>query len=111
MITYLVLYYLLAFGISFTFVQSMGPFNIFDRIRGWMGKIHPTFGYLFDCMFCFPTWVGLGLSIVNILLLPTIPFTPFMMLFDMPLVPTLIGDMFVTASGVYILNQIVEKLE
>ena len=107
----LFVYFLLAYGISFAFVQSMGPFNIFQHIRDWMQKIHPTLGDLFDCMFCFPTWVGLVLSLINVFLLPTIPFTPFMVVFDMPILYTLIGDMFVTASGVYIINTLVEAFE
>lgn len=110
MFLYILIYFLIAYGISFAFVESMGPFNLFHYIREYMGKIHSTFADLFDCMFCFPTWVGLVLSIVNILLFPTIAFTPMMLLFDMPWYITIIGDMFATASGVYLTNSVVEYL-
>ena len=108
MFIYVLIYFLIAYGISFAFVESMGPFNLFHHIRELMGKIHPTFGDLFDCMFCFPTWVGLTLSIVNILLFPTIAFSPMMLLFDAPWYITVLGDMFATASGVYLINSMVE---
>lgn len=102
-------YFLLAYGISFAFVESNGPFDIFDKIRDFFGNIHGTFANLFDCMFCFPTWVGFCLSIINITLFPTVAFTPFMLWFDLPWYITIIGDMFTTASGVYILYTVVDS--
>lgn len=105
---YLFIYFLIAYGISFAFVESMGPFNLFHHIREWANKIHPTFGELLDCMFCFPSWVGFTLSILNMTLFPMFYFTPMMILFNMPWYMTLIGDMFATASGVYILNALLE---
>ena len=107
---HLLIYFLLAYGISFAFVQSMGPFNIFDHIREWVQIVHPTLGDLFDCMFCFPTWVGLILSLVNVIFFPTIPFTPFNMFFNLPSIWAILGDMFVTASGVYVIHTIVEAI-
>ena len=75
-ITSIILYFIVAYSISFMFVQSMGPFHIFDKLRNWLGDKSETLKELFDCMYCFPSWVGLGLSAINQFILPQIPFTP-----------------------------------
>lgn len=112
MLIKIILYFLVAYGISFAFVESGGPFDIFIKIRDYAEKSFKTLGELFKCMFCFPTWVGFILSIVNIMFFPYFPFTPFNMIF--PYAPWYLVaglDMFATASGVYLIATLQEMME
>lgn len=108
----LVLYFLVAYGISFAFVESMGPFGIFQKIRDFAMAKHTTLGDLFNCMFCFPTWVGAILSLINIIFFPYIAFTPFNIALPIaPWILVVLLDMFATASGVYLMATFQEMLE
>lgn len=70
----------IAYGISNHFVYAHGPMHIYDHIRCLAEKIHPNLGELFQCMICFPTWVGFVLSAANSFLLPELKLTPGMLL-------------------------------
>ena len=72
----IVCYILFAYGISIIFTQSVGPFNIFYRLRLWAEDVSDNFGMLFKCMLCFPTNVGWVFSLFNWFLIP-IPISPF----------------------------------
>ncbi len=108
----LILYFIVAYSISFMFVYSMGPLDIFDRIRQIANNISPYFGALFECMYCFPCWVGIALSILNIFAFPTIFFTPFYTMLHSSIhwIFIVILDMFVTSGGVYIMDSIIKRL-
>ena len=69
-------YCIVAYGISNIVVFSSGPFKIFEKIRYWSDYLDEHFGQLFSCMMCFPTNLGIVLSILNWFLIP-IAFTPF----------------------------------
>ena len=58
-------------------VYLNGPFHIFEKFRNLMGRIHDQLGELFGCEACTSTWVSFALSALNILVIPTIAFTPF----------------------------------
>lgn len=75
----LVCYLLFAYGISVIVTQSIGPFNVFFRLRAWSENVGDNFGMLFRCMTCFPTNVGWVFSLFNWFLLP-IPISPFNMI-------------------------------
>lgn len=108
----IILYFLVAYGVSFAFVESMGPFDVFQKIRDKMENKHKTLGDLFNCMFCFPTWVGCILSLIDIIFYPYIEFTPFnIILTDAPLEIKVLMDMFATASGVYLMSTFQEMME
>jgi hypothetical protein len=77
MFTIILAFSIVSYAISNMFVFAMGPFHIFDKIRNTAKKIHPQLEELFSCMICFPTWVGMGLSAVNLIFLPYYSFTPF----------------------------------
>lgn len=68
------------YGISNTVIYSNGPFDVFLKWRGLTQRIHENLGDLFSCMMCFPVWVGLIISAINLFLLPSIPMTPMNML-------------------------------
>lgn len=108
----IILYFIVAYSISFLFVYSMGPFDIIDKFRNLIIKISPSIGKVFDCMYCFPTWVGIGLSLINQFLLPNIGLTPFYLLMGgiTPWFVILILDMLVTSGTVYIIDCITKRL-
>ena len=90
----------------------MGPFDIIDKFRNTVEKISPSIGKVFDCMYCFPTWVGLGLSLINQFIFPAVLFTPFYILLGglVPWYVIAILDMFVTSGAVYIMDSILKRI-
>lgn len=76
----LFVYTFVVFGISILFTNTLGPFNIFFRIRLWTEKISDNLSYLFRCMTCFPTNVGWVMSLFNWFIVPDVAFTPFNMI-------------------------------
>lgn len=109
----MILYFIVAYSISFMFVYSMGPFHILDKIRIGFDKISPTFlGDLFDCMYCFPCWVGAALSLANQFWFPYITFTPFYILLGglCPWWAIMILDIFVTSGVVYLIDCIQKRI-
>ena len=72
-------YIFFVYGMSVIITQSVGPANIFFRLRMWAENIGPNFGLLFRCMLCMPTNIGWVFSLFNWFLLP-IPISPFNMI-------------------------------
>lgn len=106
------LYFIVAYSISFLFVYAEGPFDIIDKLRNVVDKIAPSIGKVFDCMYCFPTWVGLCLSGANQLFLHNVPLTPFFVLLGTtcPWYVIVILDVFVTNGMVYITDCIIKRI-
>ena len=102
-----------AYAISNHFVYAHGPMHIYDKIRDVAAKIHPNLGELFSCMICFPTWVGMILSVANSLLLPTLNLTPFMLLLSgsAPWWVIMIIDGFFASGIVWLIHTAQEALE
>ena len=72
------IYSICAYGISNMVVYASGPLNMFTKLREYSNKYLPSnLGELFECMICFPTWVGMILSILNIIVCPNLTITPF----------------------------------
>lgn len=69
-------YSLCLFGIGEMFIYFNGPFDILEHLRKIAHSIHPKFGDLFTCIFCFTTWSGAAVSLFNYFCVP-IAFTPF----------------------------------
>jgi len=107
----LIVYILVAYGISFMLVYSNGPFHIFEKIRKYAPKIHPHFEEMLSCMFCTPTWVGFGLSIIDNIFGTNV--TPFHMLYggELNVVYITMLDMVATASSVYLIDTIQNNIE
>lgn len=72
----------MTYGFSVIVTHGIGPFNIFFRLRLWAEEISDNFGMLFKCMLCFPTNLGIVLSLLNWFLLPNFGITPFNIIFD-----------------------------
>lgn len=71
----IIVYTLAVYGLSEMVVFGSGPFHIFEKWRNFTENINGHFGELFQCMLCFPTWVGLLFSLINVLFIP-MAFTP-----------------------------------
>ena len=87
--------------------------KIFEKIRYWSDYLDEHFGLLFSCMMCFPTNLGIILSILNWFLIP-IAFTPFNILLGT--VPTLwwlaaILDGAFTSGIVWLIHHVEEWFE
>lgn len=76
-------------------------------------NIGEQFGELFTCMMCFSTWVGLALSLINNLLLPSVAFTPFNIILGTiaPFWFIMILDMGFSSAVVWLLHQLEEMME
>ena len=74
-------YVFVTYGLTLIFTQSLGPANIFYRIRRIAESISDNIGMLFTCPLCFGTNVGWVLSILNWFFIP-IKLTPFNMILD-----------------------------
>lgn len=61
-------------------VYLNGPFHIFEKFRKLMQSIHEQLGELISCEACTCTWLSFFLSALNILIIPSVPFTPFNLL-------------------------------
>ena len=72
-------YIFVTYGLTLIFTQSLGPANIFYRIRRIAESISDNIGMLFTCPLCFGTNVGWVLSILNWFFIP-IKLTPFNMI-------------------------------
>lgn len=113
----LFVYILCAYGLSEMVVFGRGPFGVFEKWREIAHNIGDGFGELFTCMLCFPTWVGMTLSFIDIVFIPFTQFTPFNMVFG--LFPggfwlnlfTVLLDGFATAGICWLLYQVEEALE
>ena len=79
------MYYLLVtFAFSFAcysatqmLVYLNGPFHIFEKFRRLLQIMHEQLGELISCESCTSTWVSFFISGLNLLVIPTLPFTPF----------------------------------
>lgn len=69
------------YGISNIMVFGSGPFRILEYIRYWATRINPHFGSMFSCMMCFPTNLGIVLSLLDYLWIPG-EITPFNMILE-----------------------------
>ena len=58
-------------------VYLNGPFHIFEKFRHLMQRTHDQLGELVSCEACTSTWVSFFISAINLLIIPTIAFTPF----------------------------------
>lgn len=75
----LFVYIFVAFAITEQFVFFNGPFDVYDKLRKATDEISPKLTELFSCMACLSTWIGILLSVINLLFIP-VPITPFNMI-------------------------------
>lgn len=70
--------------ICYSFVNMLlyfnGPFHIFEHLRNAAAKISDNVAEIFNCEACCSTWVSFFISALNLLVIPSIAFTPFNMI-------------------------------
>jgi len=110
---YLLIYIVCAYNVSFWLVFSEGPFEIFNKFRNLVAKLSPQLRKALDCMNCTPTWVGMIASALNLIILPSIPLTPFgILLYNEVWWGIIIFlDTIFTAGSVYLLHTLQEMME
>lgn len=72
-----IIFSFVCYGCVNMLVYFSGPMGIFEYIRKVAHSISDRFGELFDCPACCSTWVSFFLSALNLILVPSIAFTPF----------------------------------
>jgi hypothetical protein len=87
--------------------------HIYDWIRDTASKIHSNLGELFQCMICFPTWIGFILSAANSFFLPYAELTPGMIMLGTlaPWWVIMILDGFFASGIVWLIHTLQEALE
>ena len=107
-------YAIFAYSLSNLFVFAHGPFHLFDHIRDGAARISEETGELFQCMICFPTWVGMCASLANHFLLPEIPLTPTALIVGQSIMPwwcMMITDGVITSGLVWLIHTFQEMME
>lgn len=61
-------------------VFANGPFHIFEKVRSVANSLSSQLGEMFSCMICYPTWNGIILSVISLVI--GVYFTPFTLLFN-----------------------------
>lgn len=110
---HIICYIFVMYGLTNLLVYGSGPFNILQKFRDFMGKIHQTFGDMLDCMMCTSANVAWITSAANILFLPNIHLTPFNS-FGYPLdywYIIIFFDMCFTSGVVWLIHTLQEYLE
>ena len=109
----IVIFFLLVYGICNIIVFANGPFHIFLKMHQYFKQHHPMLEEMFSCMICLPTWVGMFLSAVNLILFPFTPFTPMnVILYTENLWPLVIFfDGLIASSGNWLIHTFQEMME
>ena len=58
-------------------VYLNGPFHVFEKFRKLMQNTSDQLGELISCEACTSTWVSFFISALNVIIIPSVPFTPF----------------------------------
>lgn len=109
----ILIYFLFAYGLSNLLVFGMGPYDLLDKIRIYSKKIFGKLGNMLDCMMCTSANIGWIVSLLNIFLIPIVPFTPMMILYGtvLPWYALIFGDLCITSGAVWLINTVQECLE
>lgn len=112
-ITTLITYLIVAYGICNIIIFANGPFHVFIKMHEWLKPRHPMIEEMLSCFICLPTWVGFGLSALNILFFPFSPFSPMnIILADKTLWPIIIFlDGMITSGGCWLIHTTQEAIE
>lgn len=106
-------YTVCAYGFCNMIIYANGPFGVFRKWREIAHRINDNFGELFTCPMCLSTWCGILFSLVNIIFMPSVAFTPFNQVFGVGnnVVLTVIMDMGATSGLVWLVHQFEEMME
>ena len=109
------IYIFVAYGMTEIVIFGRGPFGLCEKWRILAHKISDGFGELFECPMCFSMWVGIVFSLLNLIFIPSIAFTPFNIIFDSLhnswiYILTVLLDGFFTSGIVWLLFKIEDAL-
>lgn len=109
----LFIYVIICYGIANTIIYAHGPFHCFDKMHKIAKKIHPQLDEMLSCFICSGWWLGFGMSVFNLLVIPTISFTPMAMVY-LPLeywyITVFLDGAFVSSSN-WLINTIQNYFE
>ena len=106
----ILLFFILNYGMSNIIVFSNGPFHIFEKFRNLMSELSGQLGELFSCMICYPTWNGMILSALSLIL--GVYFTPFTLLFNGEyVIITIVLDGAIGSGSTWLIHNIEEYFE
>jgi hypothetical protein len=107
------LYIIAAYGLTNLLVFGTGPYNMLGGFRKLARKVSYTLGDMLDCMMCTSANVGWILSLLNLLLFPTLPLTPFNIALNNPSLWYIIipADLCFTSGIVWLIHTVQERLE
>lgn len=109
----LFIYVIICYGIANTIIYAHGPFHCFDKMHKIAKKIHPQLDEMLSCFICSGWWLGFGMSAFNLLVIPTISFTPMAMVY-LPLkywyITVFLDGAFVSSSN-WLINTIQNYFE
>lgn len=111
---FLILYSVMTYGVSNVLVYGSGPFDLILKFRNFCKDHLSVLGKMLDCMMCTSLNVGLICSLFNVLLFPSLKFTPFSNIFvDISEYWYLIilFDAFFTSGVVWIIHSFQELCE
>ncbi len=109
----LIIFFLLVYGICNIIVFANGPFHVFSKMHEYFKANHPVLEELTSCMICLPTWVGMFISVVNLLFFPLFTLSPMnYIIADKALWPIIIFfDGLIASGGNWLIHTIQESLE
>ena len=109
----LFIYVIICYGIANTIIYAHGPFHCFDKMHKIAKKIHPQLDEMLSCFICSGWWLGFGMSVFNLLVIPTISYTPMAMVY-LPLeywyITVFLDGAFVSSSN-WLINTIQNYFE
>ena len=110
---YIICYTIAMYGITNLLVYGSGPFNILTKFRDFCDTYITTVGEMLKCMMCTSTNIGIICSVIDLVLLPNVNFTPFNILYDNAHYWWFIAplDACFTSGVVWLLHTIQEALE
>ena len=105
MFSKILIYCLIAYGLTLLLVKGRGPFNLLGFFRDVAAYISKELGLMLECMLCTGTNVGMILSIIDVCL-PAIAFTPASLILGTTWWLIIPFDMFLTAGVVWFINAV-----
>ena len=110
---WIICYIIATYGLTNLLVYGSGPYNILGKLRDYTKEYCSAIGEMLECMMCTSTNIGWVTSLLNILLFPMIPFTPFNLLIGYKpyWLLIIIADACFTSGIVWLIHTIQEAFE
>ena len=112
-LSYTIIYCILAYGLANTIIYANGPFHIFAHMHRIAERIHPQLEEMLSCFICLPYWIGFTFSAADALLVDDVNLTPMNMVFgqSIPWYIVVLLDGIFTSGAVWLINTLQSKWE